>query len=234
MGDFMIIKEKDLVDTIYSVLNDHDDFSITVDDFMVYIEAIGNVFNEYNFQTELETMPITMLTENEYVKAVDDDGEIHFSVPKRKRKKIFEKNKELASSFDKILTACEFAQHVSDKTNDLVNVDIADPDDTYELEYEFAGTKTAESRLFTDGVVSLDEEASVDMCLNASKTASVTDSTFTIIAYYSGNNVKNLDIRTKIYDTDYILERVNSIANGVVLDYNASPDKPYVYTLKKM
>ena len=29
MGDFMIIKEKDLVDTMYSVLNDHDEFSIT-------------------------------------------------------------------------------------------------------------------------------------------------------------------------------------------------------------
>lgn len=234
MGDFMIIKEKDLVDTIYSVLNNHDEFSITVEDFMMYIEAISNIFNEYHFQTESKTMPITMLTENEYVKAVDEEGEIHFSVPKRKRKRIFEKNKELASSFDKILIACEFASELYEGTNNLAIVDIANPDDEYELDYEFAGTKAAESRLFTDGDVSLDEENSTDEYLSASKTASVTDSTFVITAYYTGSKVQNLNIRTKIYDTDYMLERVNSITNGVLLDYDVSPDRPYVYTLKKM
>ena len=210
----MIIKEKDLVDTIYSVLNDHDEFSITVEDFMMYIEAISNIFSEYHFQTESQTMPITMLTENEYVKAVDNEGEIHFSVPKRKRKRIFEKNKELASSFDKILIACEFASELYEETNNLASVDIANPDDEYELDYEFAGIKTAESRLFTDGNVSLDDENST--------------------AYYTGSKVQNLNIRTKIYDTDYMLERVNSITNGVLLDYDVSSDRPYVYTLKKM
>ena len=201
---------------------------------MIYIEAISNIFSEYHFQTESETMPITMLTENEYVKAVDNEGEIHFSVPKRKRKRIFEKNKELASSFDKILIACEFASELYEGTNNLASVDIANPDDEYDLDYEFAGTKTAESRLFTDGNVSLDEENSTDEYLSASKTASVTDSTFVITAYYTGSKVQNLNIRTKIYDTDYMLERVNSITNGVLLDYDVSSDRPYVYTLKKM
>ena len=31
-----------------------------------------------------------------------------------------------------------------------------------------------------------------------------------------------------------MLERVNSITNGVLLDYDVSSDRPYVYTLKKM
>lgn len=229
----MLIKEKDLVDTIYSVLNIHDEHIISVEDFMIYVEAIGNIFEEYHFQTESKTMPVTMLTENEYVKSIDDEGNIYFSVPKSKREKIIEKNKELANSFDKILIAGEFAQDIYDKSNDIVTFDIADSDDTYDLEYEFGETRTFESRLFTDGKVSLDEDA-VDGWLDASKTASVTDSTFAITAYYTGNKIENLNIRTKIYDVDYILERINGITSGTFFDYDVSSDRPYVYTLKKM
>lgn len=221
----------------YSIMNNDEIEAVDITDI---VETIKIIYSSSEFQMISSRLDINEFSEdniinNKYTIDFDDNGIVSFEVPESERAEIISKNQIDAGYIQQAINKCAMAKLLNISTKGVAQLKYDNPNGVYNMPKANLPEYKAESKLFTDGIITNNtfyKSTENDSC---TRTIKLDNATFSLFVYYIDSIVDKIEVRGTYYgDYTLLLEETKRLLNFIDVSYDEVINvSPKVYKYKK-
>lgn len=233
----MKINFEKFLNIFYSIMQNDEIDCVDVNDIVEIIKIIysSDEFEILSTRLDINEFNEEEILKNKYTIDFDEKGLISFNVAEEDINEIIENNKVDAGFIQQAINKRAMVKLTENKYNQNVIFKYDSPNGVYNMPHVKNVDYEASSSLYTDGKCTNSAFYKSSENNSTTRTVKVTDSTFTLFAYYVDGLVDKIEIRGK-YTGDYflLLNEVKRLLNGITDSYDVViNESPKVYSFKK-